>query len=121
VGYTKKESTFVNVIHFSELEEFVSEQLRQMQGKAIMFGFPNAIECQCLLLMEMLNHFQNIKHDDLMDSYSKFRKTIYHKCPSPSMLSDWLTSKDYGLGLEDTEAANKIVDFFILFKKHLWV
>jgi|SRR5277367_2825433 len=108
-------------IKSSEIETFVDERLAQMQKTALMFGTPETLELECLLLLEIIEKFCARKPRYVMDHYQELRHKLYRKCPGPLMLSHWLMDKKHGKGLEEKEAAHKVVDFFVELRKELKV
>lgn len=108
----------------SDLEGFIDMRLEAMHARPLMYGSAETLELEGLLLIEIFDRFV-LGRDGLAASFAghdtpaqKFRKTVFPKCPSPSMLAHWLQDKEWGLGLEEAEAARKVVEFIIALKAH---
>ena len=98
-----------------------------------MWGDPSAIECECLILIEVFLRFCREGGDwkDIAPSgsvYHGFARKMHPKRPGPMTMGQWFTDKEWGdpktrdienLGDLYHWAGQQIVEFFIAWKKDL--
>jgi hypothetical protein len=118
----------------AKLESFFDERLAMMSKRPLMFGCIEALEGECHLMIEMYVHFCFSDGEKkflappwegttktLMGDFQVFRSKQMPRCPSPMILSQWLTDPEWGCKLQYTphEAAQKLIEFFIKWKTDL--
>lgn len=110
----------------SDLEKFIDDRLNLMAERTFMFGTIDSLESQGFLLIELYFKFVLEPHnvdvnDSIRDDFQAFRRKVIPKCPSPMILSQWFTDKEYGTkeNLTEREAATKLVEFFIAWKSDI--
>lgn len=102
-----------------KLEQFIDSFLEKMQKYAPMYGSPEALEGECIILLHLIDEFCVEEEFSSSSFYHALRKELYPKCPSPMSFHQYFTDEKYGLGLDWTEASHKVVDFFILLRKRM--